>query len=92
MEYSQVGNYVTLCNQLKTIETILQIITTHVLGIFAGVQITALADMMGVQRIARSVGLLQIFNGIAGIVAIPFSGKNEVDHRSKSFLLYNKCQ
>ena len=48
--------------------------------------------MMGVQRIARSVGLLQIFNGIAGIVAIPFSGKNEVDDRCKSFLLYNKCQ
>lgn len=41
----------------------------------ASVQIPALVDMLGISRIARSAGLLQIFNGIGGLLATPIAGK-----------------
>lgn len=40
----------------------------------ASVQIPALVDMLGISRIARSAGLLQIFNGIGGLLATPVAG------------------
>ena len=35
----------------------------------------ALVDMFGVDRFARSKGLLNVFAGVADLLATPFSGK-----------------
>ena len=34
-----------------------------------------IVDLLGVEKIARSHGLFNVFSGVAGLLATPFSGK-----------------
>ena len=44
-------------------------------GAFICIQYPALVDLLGVKKIARSTGLLQVFIGAAGLIATPLAGQ-----------------
>lgn len=46
-------------------------------GSYISIQHPVLVDLLGIERIVRSAGLLQIFIGFAGLVATPFAGMEE---------------
>ena len=53
----------------------------YIFPIFAGTTMlmvsVVLVDLLGVEKIARSHGLFNVYSGVAGLLATPFSGTIE---------------